>query len=620
MNRFLYRIDRMLSQGQGRQILWMAIVVSVLVALFWGVSAAFGLQFTIGQIIQLILAPGEFVEHGDDYLAYQVIVNLFGLVLVSSLLISLLSNIVENRATAFSRGQLRYRFHNHTLFLGADEMLVDTIVGQCDPQDHQPIVVLTEQDAEEVRKKLMAQLQIPSLRRRLVVLYGHRTQREQLLSVYAQEAQRVFILGEPEEEDHDSKNILSLSLIRDLVAQGEHTIDCYFLCNHLNTLRILQLQTEPLPSTLHLTVMNTSESWAQRVLINGEGYPSLNRHPVPSADDKEVVHLVLLGISQMAYALAFTAAHVAHYPNFIKQGLRTRITFIDPNMDVHSDFLSSHYASLFRLSHRTHISWQQTPKGKQMIKETYVPKPEDDFLDIEWQFISARPESPQVRELLEQWSKDEQQMLTIAVCSDDMRAALATALYLPDSVMTRQIPVLVYQSTNAALAEWTKDFTRFKNIYPFGMREDCYDKTFQKRILWAQQANDAYEDNAALLNPQRKRKHWHDLKLTLRFSNLYSANYFHTVLRHIDPQYHARLEHQRWMTERLLLGYKAMDKAERMRIEHLPEAEKDKEMARLEPFFEHPNIQPFEELTQESIHKDEVMVQLWSNNIHTTHS
>ena len=609
MNRFFYRIDRLLSQGQGRQILYMAIVVSVLVAFFWGISAAFGLSFTIGQIIQLILAPGEFVEHGDNHLIYQVFVNLVGLVLVSSLLISLLSNIVENRASAFSRGLLRYRFHNHIVFLGADDMLVDTIIGQCSKDEHQPIVVLTEQDAEEVRKRIMAQLQDKVLRRRLVVLYGHRTQKEQLASVYAHTAQRVFILGEPEEEDHDSKNILSLSLIKDLAEENEHTIECYFLCNHLNTLRILQLQTQPLPPHLHLTVMNTCESWAQRVLVNDGTYPSLNRHEHYSPDDKEFVHLVLLGASQMAYAMAFTAAHMGHYPNYIKQGIRSRITFIDPQMDIHSDFLRSHYASLFHLARRSHIRWEQTPQGRKTITENYVPEPDNDFLDIEWEFISARPDMPEVRQLMEQWAMDEQRILTIAVCMDDMRNGLATALYLPDVIMTKKIPVLVYQSTNSALAEWTKDFTRYTNIYPFGMREDCYDKTFQNRLYWAQQANEAYEDNAARLNPQRKRKHWYDLKLTLQFSNLYSANYCYAVLQHVDEQYRARLEHQRWMIERLLLGYKAMSKAERIRIEQLPEAEKWKEMDRLDPSFEHPNIQPFEELTKESVHKDEVMVQ-----------
>ena len=609
MNRFLYRIDRLLSQGQGRQIAWMALVVCLLVALFWCISAAFGLPFTIGQIMQLVLAPGEFVEHGEEHLVFQVIVNLFGLVLVSSLLISLLSNIVENRATAFSRGLLRYRFRNHIIFLGAEDMLADTIVGQCDDGSNQPIVILTEQDAEDVRKHLMAQIQNRLLRQRLVVLYGDRTRKEQLLSLDAQYAQRVFILGEPSEEDHDSKNILCLSLIKQLAQIDKKPVDCYFLCNHLNTLRILQLQTEPLPEQLHLTVMNAPESWAQRVFVNGEGYPALNRHAHPSGEDEDFVHLVLIGCSQMAYALAFTAAHIAHYPNYLTKGLRTRITMIDAQMDIHSDFLRSHYDSLFRLAHRTHIRWQQDESGKQCITEQYSPLPEDDFLDIEWQFISARPDTPEVRELLQCWAQDPAQMLTVAVCLDDMRSSLATALYLPDNIMTHQIPILVYQPTNAALAQWTKDFTRYTNIFPFGMREDCYDTTFRNRLRWAMEANEAYEDNAARLNPQRKRKHWNELKLTHQFSNLYSANFCYSVLRHIEPQYYARLEHQRWMTERLLLGYKALDKAERIRIEQLPETKKWKEMDRLEPFFIHPNIQPFEELTEESVRKDEIMVQ-----------
>lgn len=607
MNGFLYRIDRMLSQGQGRQLVWLAVVVTVLVTLSWLVNIGMGNPFSIGQIIQLVLAPGEFINHGKPHLLFQVIVNIFGLVLVSSVLISLLSNIVENRASAYNRGLLRYRFHDHVLFLGADDMLVDTIIGQCSG-GRQPVVVLTEQDAEEVRKRLLALIQDRSLRNRLVVLYGHRTQREQLLSVYAQRAQRVFILGERDEQDHDSKNILSLSLIKSLVENGTHTTDCYFLCHHLNTLRIMQLQTEPLPQQLHLTVMNAPESWAQRVLVNREGFPALNRHEHPSAEDREYVHLVLIGCSQMAYALAFTAAHVAHYPNYITQGLRTRITMVDGDMDMHSDFLRSHYASLFRLARRTHIRWTADGEEPRMVCETYVPEPDYDFLDIEWQFVSSRPDTPQLRSLLEQWSRDKEQMLTVAVCMDDMRTALATALYLPDTIMTQQIPVLVYQSSNAALAEWTKAFTRYTNIYPFGMREDCYDKTFRRRLEWAKAANEAYEDNAARLNPNRKRKHWHDLKLTLQFSNLYSANFCHSVLADTDPQYYARLEHQRWLTERLLLGYKAMDKSERMRIEHLPEEQKWKEMERLEPYFLHPNIQPFEELTEESVRKDEVMV------------
>ena len=607
MNKLRYRIDHVLSAGRGTQILWLALIVSILLGIFYAINETFNSPLSLLSLISLLLSPGEFRE--DGHLTFQVVVNLIGLVLVSSMLISLLSNMVENRVDAFTRGVVRYKFHDHLLFLGADEMLKDTIEGQFYAGAKLPkaVVVLTSQDAAEVRKRLMAEIPDKTIRKRLIVLYGDRTQCGQLLSVWAQTAQRIFILGEPNEPDHDTKNALCLRELKSLTRTK--VMECYMACDHLSTLRIMQLQTEPLPTDFHLTVTNALESWAQRVLVSQEGYPHLYRKDSFSPDDNEYVHLVLVGATQMAYALAITTAHIAHYPNFLTKQKRTRITFITRDVELHRDFLRSHYESLFRLS-RQRFTWLENVDGKAVLKhEDFVPAKDFDFLDIEWEFISASIDTPAVRDLLTQWSQDKQQMLTVAFCMDDMKYNLSSALYMPDEIMTQQIPLLIYQPSNDALTEWTKEYTRYKNLFPFGMRQDCYDNSFRQRIRWAMEANEAYEDNAAKLNPSRKRKSWYDLKLTLQFSNLYSANYCYAVLRKTKPEFFARLEHQRWMVERLLLGYKAMDKAERMRIEHTPEPERQRLMDECDPYFMHPNIQPFEELTQDSIHKDEVMTE-----------
>ena len=605
MSKLRYRIDHVLSAGKGTQILWLALIVSILLGIFYAINETFDSPLSLFSLLSLLLSPGEFRENG--HLTFQVIVNLIGLVLVSSMLISLLSNMVENRVDDFTRGVVRYKFRDHLLFLGADEMLKDTIEGQFRAEAKLPkaVVVLTSQDAAEVRKRLMAEIADNTIRKRLIVLYGDRTQSGQLLSVWAQTAQRIFILGEPNEPDHDTKNALCLRELKAL--PHPNVMECYMVCDHLSTLRIMQLQTEPLPSDFHLTVMNALESWAQRVLVSQEGFPHLYRKESFSPDDNEYVHLVLIGATQMAYALALTTAHIAHYPNFLTKQKRTRITFISRDIELHRDFLRSHYESLFALS-RQRYTWLDNKGGVAVLKhEDFVPEKDFDFLDIEWEFISAGVDTPAVRDLLTQWCQDQQQMLTIAFCMDDMKYNLSSALYMPDEIMTRQIPLLIYQPSNDALTEWTKEYTRYKNLYPFGMRQDCYDTSFRQRIRWAMEANEAYEDNAAKLNPSRKRKSWYDLKLTLQFSNLYSANYCYAVLRNTKPEYYARLEHQRWMVERLLLGYKAMDKADRIRIEHTPEPERQRLMDECDPYFMHPNIQPFEELTQDSIHKDEVM-------------
>lgn len=611
INKLRYRIDHMLSAGKGTQILWLALVVAILFGIFFAINAMLAEPLNMYSLIALLLSPGEFREEHD--FVFQILVNLIGLVLVSSMLISILSNIVENRVDDFTRGIVRYKFKDHLLFLGADDMIKDTIEGQFRTDEVLPkaVVVLTCQDAAEVRKRLMAEIADKKIRKRLVVLYGDRTQREQLLSVWAQTARRVYILGEPDEPDHDTKNTLCLRELRNLSV----AMECYMACDHLSTLRIMQLQTEPLPQAFHLTVTNALEGWAQRVLVNQDGFPKLYRKDRISADDEEYVHLVLVGATQMAYALAITAAHTAHYPNYLTKQRRTKITFIDNNIEPHRDFLRGHYESLFWLSRQRYTWMERSGSEVRLHTDEYIPEPDFDFLDIEWKFVSAGIEAPAVRDMLAQWSTDKQQMLTIAYCLPDIKANLASALYAPDEVMTQQIPLLVYQPTNDALAEWTKEYTRYKNIYPFGMRQDCYDKTFRRRMRWAIEANEAYEDNAAKLNPQRKRKHWHDLKLTLQFSNMYSANYCYAVLRHTEKQYHARLEHQRWMAERLLLGYKAMNKEDRMRIEHTPEPERQQLMNECEPYFMHPNIQPFEELTAESVHKDEVMTECLSNKM-----
>lgn len=594
MRNLKYRLDLAFSAGKGKQILWLAGLVLLLFAIAFLCNFAFHMGLETLDIFALIFSPGEF--RNDGHAIFQVIVNFVGLVLVSTVFISLLSNAIENRAEAFERGLVRYKFTDHLLFLGADEMLVDTIEGQFRTGAKLPsaIVVLTEQQAVKVRERLLTAIQDKQIRKRLVVLYGDRTKREQLLSVYVKEAQRVFILGEPNESDHDTKNTLCLNELRLMAEEGvSRVIDCYMVCDSLSTLRIMQLQTEPLPKGLHLTVTNALESWAQRILVNQDGYPKLYRKETISPDDEEYVHLVLVGATQMAFSLGLTAAHTAHYPNYITKGKRTKITLIDRKVGLYRDFLLSHYESLFRLSRH----------------DDCIPPKDFDFMDLEWQFIEADIDSPNVRESLKTWAQDKGQMLTIAYCFDDIKANLSAALYAPDEVMTAQIPLLVYQPTHDALAAWTQQFTRYKNIYPFGMRQDCYDKTLRQRIQWAMAANEAYEDNAVKLNPKRIRKGWHDLKLAIQFSNMYSANYSYAVLRHVDKKYHAELEHQRWLTERLLLGYKAMDKKERIRIEQLPEAEKWKEMERLDPYFLHPNIQPFNELTPESVHKDEVMTE-----------
>lgn len=52
----------------------------------------------------------------------------------------------------------------------------------------------------------------------------------------------------------------------------------------------------------------------------------------------------MVGMSQMGYSIATTAAHVCYFPNYRKKGIRTKITFIQSDIRQEMDFLTGQYS------------------------------------------------------------------------------------------------------------------------------------------------------------------------------------------------------------------------------------------------------------------------------------
>ena len=175
--------------------------------------------------------------------------------------------------------------------------------------------------------------------------------------------------------------------------------------------------------------------------------------------------------------MGITGAHIAHYPNFDTRGIRTRITFIDPDAEREMNFLKGRYEPLFRLSHHT----LRRPGGKEgETVDTHVPQ--EDFLDVEWEFVAAGIESDYVRDLLRQWAADENALPTLAFCGNSAPENIAAALYLPPIVYDRRLPILVYQRQTATILDIARRSERYRNIHPFGMMTECYDAALKRRI------------------------------------------------------------------------------------------------------------------------------------------
>lgn len=220
---------------------------------------------------------------------------------------------------------------------------------------------------------------IPELESRFDVtwLNGSRTIEQTLRNVQTEEAYSIYILGEDNEIDHDSINLECWNLVKHVCRDVRRAVQCYLVVDRVSTYHVLQFGKRETDTWLYLNIINSLENWAQRVLVSREyetdarcgasgkvKYPAIDRDGI-SADSDKTVRFVIYGMTQMSYAMASTVAHIAHFPNFRNGKNRTRICFVAPDIREEMDFFLGHYDNIFRLSHASHISWDDSGKASQ---------------------------------------------------------------------------------------------------------------------------------------------------------------------------------------------------------------------------------------------------------------
>lgn len=375
-------------------------------------------------------------------------------------------------------------------------------------------------------------------------------------------------------------------------------------------------------------------------------YPPLDRGIITRTSEK-YVHLVILGMSDMGLALGLQAAHLTHYANFEKR--KTQITFIDAHaFEKMQEFMARHQsfcdvAETYFMRPTESLSFLQNQKNSAY---DYL----GDFVDIRFNFVEGDVEMPEVRSLLSQWSSDSDAYLTLAVCYHRTHDALAKGMFLPSSLYENEIPIFIYQRDSAAilqsLGEAKSVSGNFPNlyaqVYPFGMIKDEFNPK-NKVLKWAQRANYVYNyyvQYKAL--PQHAPKGlawenevetpWRELSISNQWSNIFYAYALPTKLRglgfgcgHLDeenpkrthlkkrsdvqqasPKIDASLsfvldekvlnelslvEHNRWVVEKLLAGFRPPTQEESTMVEH----DRTKK-ALLKKYYVHTDLCSFERL------------------------
>ena len=393
--------------------------------------------------------------------------------------------------------------------------------------------------------------------------------------------------------DADNKTMSVLKFIANAYAPkasyGKRLL-CHLLVRSyalLHTIRLNGFRRE-IEENLDVNVFTMEDQWCQFVALN------LDREPITKLSEK-TVHLVIFGMSEVAEQVAINTAHVCHFPNYLQKShsLRTRITVIDEAAIEKSQEWTQRYKHLFDNCFYRFVDTNKRPTIVAVSRPMY--KDREDFVDIEWEFVSASAYNELIRDKISQWSVDPSQQLTVVFAKDDLDEGMNNALHLPESIASANVPVYVYMHSNEAFG-LINHSGNTPNIIPFGMADYGYDINIPI-VKMAKNVNyiydRCYEENekdwnghlrfAVAIDEEKREELWTKKSGLKRMSNIYNAMTIGVKMRSMgfkddewDKLYDmsneevetlAEIEHNRWSVEELILGWRPCTDSEQREVE-----------------------------------------------------
>lgn len=580
----------------------------------------------------------------DEASWFSSIAYSIGVVLISGVLIAIITNYLRTIGDRYKTGTLdRYHWSNHTLFLGYDELMIGTLRKVCN-KGHRVVVTVPEA-VESVRSKITSFLNEEQERYVEVIQCRYTDKNELDKKACVKNASQIFIIGQPDDPTHDASNLKSLDIIAEHL--GEETdIAAYINIRNRASLSLIQRQGFERENDRKLrrivNPFNFYENMAANLLTGFDkgkelmtlDFQNNNKNLAKKPRDTRV-HLVILGMTEMGMALAREALMVAHYPE-----RRIKITLVDGNAREEMFFFRGRYKELFNECKSTFIDLDRN----RQITEKF-DTPDNGLLDIEFEFIQCSIAHPKLMRKIEDWAKEERDILTLAICSNDSPKNMATALYLPRIYMDGEnsIPVWVYQQGDDSLKEFC-GHNFYKSIHTFSPSEYGDIELIEGLgVLWAEEVAMAYKKSS---NRKDAATEWNQMTQYERWSTLYNVRSMYIKLRGMGYELKmedkkvslfsftekertklshlnlteeeinklAETEHIRWMADTLTKGFRKTSKKEHEDI--LTNKDKKKEFK--EKLFAHDNLCSFNELEEEKnydIDMTNVMIQVINRQI-----
>ena len=587
------------------------------------------------------------------------ITYIMGVIIFSGMIISVLTNAISNRVDDHRKGRLFYLKSGHYIIMGYDDMVPAVIADIFTREPDAYVLLLTAIDAEKIREWLSKSVAFKQMER-IIVNYGHRTMQECYSKIHLEAAKEIFIVGRREIPTHDAMNVENVDSICSYLKhlkelKGDSItlpkrITCVF--EDLDTYTAFKT-TEIFEDVKNLGIefvpYNFYSGWARQLFV-GRSYKGKKEPdkeiPYPQmlreADGEErYAHLVFVGTTTCAVAMAIEAAHVLHFP-LKKNGKprKTHITFIDKKADEEMDQFTTRYRHLFQVEPSLYEDPSKEPKDNNSTKEPA----DDSFLDIEFHFIKGDIFSKKVQERLCQYATDKQQSLSIFLAMRNPKDNFEIGMNMPDVIYHSDTPIFIRQDRSdnfvTNLRQQDEKFCsayntvadgklingqhrgRYANIYPFGMTDTGFssDTLSFKRAKLVNYLYCVDMKEESLLNALSDSTiwddadiYWNDLSVANKWSNLYNAYSIGIKLEalrkarglkandssrdkesltHEEANILAVMEHNRWNVEKLLMGFRKPEPQED-KYEH---KDFEEELKKNKKVFIHHDIRPYDKL------------------------
>lgn len=663
-------LDRYMSGKFAYLFIWTFFIsVATFVTIYFLIQ--FKVDWSLGEAFIQLTNPSTSGDGWDDADAWEwaaiVVTNLFGLVVLNGVILTLLVNWVSNRKERYEKGDARYKHifrKRFAVIIGGHEIAASLARDLVANPDIDYVLIQTQREATAVRREIEAEVSDKNGMKRIVIYRGDRASWHELEELHLEKAQEIYIIGEPfhiDKTSHDSISMETWKLMNNRITKSGTTklIPCHIMFEYQSTFSAFQhidLQARD-NRAFRFIPFNRYENWAQQVLIsrkrsgNGDPYymPLDGKSGLGYASDQRV-HLIIAGMSKMGIALAIEAAHLAHYPNFNNPDIgnpRTLITFIDRNAQREMLFFMGRFRELFQLARWRYVtaptdivkptddtwdiydtidgianrtnkrySWHDPLKDEYFRSPYYGGFLGENLIDIDFEFIEGDVALPSIQKYISDSCADKKSKTTVAICFPIAVETMSAALYFETSVYKNVQQIWVRQPESGALADAIGtgltglDSAKFHVIRPFGMigQSDYLRRTKSiapKLVAYAYglgkgtSLSEEYhksKDLTTFLN--RVESYWLGISrdkgktsISKRLSNIYCANSFgskvrstgitvpmNTCLQDSAPiEILAKVEHNRWVIEQLLLGLRPVTKeyADRLPMDENDETRKE---------------------------------------------